>query len=127
MADAEVKDMKTIIFFSTERDKHLKSIGVFAEAARADERCAHKIFMRPLMMNVFQFIRGVRTDNDADIIGCHEIIFCPDGPTRERLSRIKNIVHEKDCMFIVGDSDVKKKRVNELIEWLLEETEEIKL
>ena len=131
MADAEVKQMSTIIFFSTSMEDHLKSIETLTDAFRADERCAHKVCFRPIMNNVFQFIGGVLNKETGLMtpMGCHEIIYIP--VTHEeniaRLERIKNVVLNINCMCFVGDNDKKKLKVKKIIDWFLEETEEIQL
>lgn len=126
MADAELKDMKTIIFFSTSPDDHLKSIKVLVEALRADGRCDHKICFRPITTNFYQLIRGV-VDEEGHMqpIGCHEILYLPSVRTEEisRLERTKNVVLKKNSMCYVN----KEEKIKKLINWLLEEREDIKL
>lgn len=121
---AEHKTMKTIIFFSNRAEDQLKAIEELATAIQLTEKCHHKIFMRPLMMNVFQFVRGTE---DKDLIGAHEIIFCPHNFSYERLTATKDVVMDRNCMCFVGENDLKKKKVKKIIDWLLEETEEIML
>ena len=131
MSDGEQKDVKTIIFFSSSKNDHLKSIETLADAFRADERCAHKVCFRPIMQNVYQFIGGVRDDEkDAMFpIGCHEILYLP--ATRradiERLKRTKNVIYDINCMCFVGEDEKSKTKLKSLIDWFLEETEEIEL
>lgn len=130
MEAAVHKDMSTIIFFSTSLDDHVTSIGTLVDALRADGRCEHKICFRPITLNLFQFIRGVVQDNGRMIpVGCHEILYIP--VTREeeieRLKRTKNVVLEINCMCFVGENDKKKLKVKKIIDWLLEEREEIRL
>ena len=130
MADAEHKPMSTIIFFSTSQNDHVRSIETLVDALRADGRCEHKICFRPITLNLFQFIRGELDDsNYMQPIGCHEILYLP--VTREeeieRLKRTKNVVLEINCMCFVGENDKKKLKVKKIIDWLLEETEEIRL
>ena len=124
LAMARHSEMKTIIFFSTSMEDQLKAIETFALAIQTEEKCHHKIFMRPLFMNVFQFVRGTE---DKDLIGAHEIIFCPIGASHDRLLDIKNIHMDRNCMCFVGENDLKKKKVKKIIDWLLEETEELKI
>ena len=131
MADAEHKKVSTIIFFSTTMDDHLKSIETLADGFRADERCAHKICFRPIMTNVYQFIAGVKAkDGTMDPIGCHEILYM-SAPFHEaniaRLQNTKNVVLDTNCMCFVGENDKKKRKLKKIIDWILEETEEIKL
>lgn len=130
MADGEVKQMSTIIFFSTSSDDHVTSIGTLVDALKADGRCEHKICFRPITLNFYQIIRGV-LDDDGHMqpIGCHEILYLPSNRTEEieRLERTKNVVLKINGMCFVGDNDKKKRKVKKLINWLLEETEEIQL
>ena len=131
MADAEVKPVSTIIFFSITMDDHLKSIETLADGFRADERCAHKICFRPIMTNVYQFIAGVKAkDGTMDPIGCHEILYM-SAPFHEaniaRLKNTKNVILDINCMCFVGENDKKKRKLKKIIDWILEETEEIKL
>ena len=126
MEAAVHKDMSTIIFFSTSSDDHLKSIEVLVEALRADGRCEHKICFRPITQNFYQLIRGVVQDNGTMIpVGCHEILYLPSNRKEEieRLERTKNVVLKKNSMCFVN----KEEKIKELIDWLLEETEEIRL
>lgn len=126
METAIHKDMSTIIFFSTSSDDHVKSIETLVDALRADERCEHKICLRPVTANFFQIIRGVVQDNGSMIpVGCHEILYLPSTRTGEieRLERTKNVVLKKNSMCFVNKEDKTKK----LVDWLLEETEEIEL
>ena len=131
MADAEVKPMSTIIFFSTSCQDHVKSIETLVDAMRADERCVHKVCFRPIMTNVFQLIGGVLDKKSGMMtpMGAHEIIYIP--VTQEeniaRLENIKNVVLNINCMCFVGDNDKKKLKVKKIIDWFLEETEEIEL
>ena len=130
MEAAVHKDMSTIIFFSDSSDDHVKSVETLVDALKADGRCDHKICFRPITMNFFQFIRGVKDDEKGMFpIGCHEILYLPINREEEigRLERTKNVVLKINSMCIVGDSDKKKRKVKKLIDWLLEETEEIEL
>ena len=131
MADAEHKPMSTIIFFSTSMEDHLKSIETLTEGFRADERCAHKVCFRPIMQNVFQFIGGALNEETGQMVpmGCHEIIYIPvtHEENIQRLEATKNVVLNINCMCFVGDNDKKKKKLEKIINWFLEETEEIKL
>lgn len=132
MADAEVKDMKTIIFFSSSPDDHVKSIETLVDGFRADGRCEHKVCFRPIMTNVFQFIGGVRDEEKEAMlpIGCHEILYM-SVPFHEaniaRLQNTKNIVLDINCMCFVGENDKKKLKLKKIIDWFLEETEDIQL
>lgn len=130
MADAEVKDMKTIIFFSNTSDNHLRAAETLVEAIKADERCNHVLYFRPLMQNVYQVIRGAKAeDGEITLIGCHEIIFVPGHRTElmDRIESTKNVILKINSMCFVGDNDKKKRKVKKVIDWLLEETEEIEL
>lgn len=130
MADAKLKPMSTIIFFSTSPDDHIKSVNTLVEAIMADERCNHKMCFRPISVNFYQFIRGVVQDNGAMIpVGCHEILYLPSVRTEEiaRLERTKNVVLKINSMCFVGDNNKKKDKVKKIIDWLLEETEDIRL
>lgn len=126
MADAEVKQMSTIIFFSTSSDDHVKSVETLVEALKADGRCEHKICFRPITLNFYQLIRGVVQDNGSMIpVGCHEILYLPSNRTEEieRLERTKNVVLKKNSMCYVNKED----KIKKIIDWLLEETEEIEI
>lgn len=132
MADAEVKPMSTIIFFSTSCQDHVNSIETLVDAMRADERCAHKVCFRPIMTNVFQLIGGVLDKKSGMMtpMGAHEILYM-SAPFHEanieRIKNTKNVVLDINCMCFVGDNDKKKKKVKKIIDWFLEETEEIEL
>lgn len=130
MADAEHKQMSTIIFFSTSSDDHIKSVETLVDGLNADERCKHKICFRPITMNFFQFIRGEKDEEDhMQPIGCHEILYLPVNRQEEinRLKRTKNVVLEINGMCFVGDNDKKKLKLKKIIDWLLEEREDIRL
>lgn len=127
MSDGKHKDMSTIIFISTSAEDQMRSCETLNNACIADERCKHKIFFRPIMQNVFQWISGARDKEDGDILlGCHEILYLPAHREAEiaRLEETKNVVLKKNSMCFVGKDDTKVKK---LVDWLLEETEEIKL
>ena len=132
MADAEQKEVKTIIFFSSSPDDHVKSIDTLVEGFRADGRCEHKVCFRPIMTNVFQFIGGVKDEETGAMcpIGCHEILYM-SVPFHEaniaRLRNTKNVVLDINCMCFVGENDKKKYKLKKIIDWFLEETEEIQL
>ena len=126
MEAAVHKPMSTIIFFSTSSEDHVKSIETLVEALRADGRCEHKICFRPLTVNFYQILRGVVQDNGTMIpVGCHEILYLPVNRKEEieRLERTKNVVLKKNGMCFVN----KEEKTKKLIDWLLEETEEINL
>ena len=128
MPDGEQKQMKTILFLSSSAEDHLKSIETLTEGLRADGRCEHKICFRPIMANVFQFICGVKDEKKGmQPIGCHEILYLPINKSMEiaRLEVTKNVVLKKNSMCFVGKG--KKKKLEKVIDWLLEETEDIKL
>lgn len=126
METAVHKPMSTIIFFSTSSEDHVKSIEALVEALRADGRCDHKICFRPLTVNFYQILRG-ELDDDGNMqpIGCHEILYLPSNRKEEieRLERTKNVVLKKNSMCYVN----KEEKTKALINWLLEETEEINL
>ena len=126
MESAVHKPMSTIIFFSTSSEDHVKSVEALVEALRADGRCEHKICFRPVTVNFFQIIRGVVQDNGVMIpVGCHEVLYLPSNRKAdiERLERTKNVVLKKNSMCYVN----KEEKIKKLIDWILEETEEIKL
>jgi len=130
--DGEQKEMKTIIFITTSPEDQVKSCETLNNACIADERCKHKIFFRPIMQNMFQWISGHRLDKDAGgnvVLGNHEILYIPAHRELEitRLEQTKNVVLKINCMCFVGDNDQKKLKVKKIIDWLLEETEEIRL
>ena len=130
MADAEHKEMSTIIFFSTSSDDHVKSIETLIEALKADGRCEHKICFRPITLNFYQIIRGEKDDKgNMQPIGCHEILYLPVNREEEiaRLERTKNVILKINSMCFVGDNDKKKLKVKKIIDWLLEEREGIEL
>ena len=130
MAEAEVKPMSTIIFFSTSPDDHIRSVSTLVEAIIADERCNHKMCFRPITVNFYQFIRGtLDEEGHMQPIGCHEVLYLPSVRTEEiaRLERTKNVVLKINSMCLVGDNNKKKDKVKKIIDWLLEETEDIKL
>lgn len=131
MADGEVKEMKTIIFFSSSYDDHLKSVETLVDGLNADERCQHKICFRPITVNMFQFLRGEKDTETESMfpIGCHEILYLPVNREADiaRLEATKNVVLKINCMCFVGDNDKKKLKLKKIIDWLLEETEEIEL
>lgn len=130
MADNEEKQMSTIIFVSKSADDQTKSIEALVNALKADGRCEHKICFRPITTNFFQFIRGVKDDDKGMFpIGCHEILYLPINRKEEieRLERNKNVIIKINSMCFVGDSDKKKKKLKNVIDWLLEEKEDIKL
>ena len=126
MADAEHKEMKTFIFFSTGSKEHIKSSECLVNAIKDDERCAHKLYFRPIMANVYQVIRAAKDEKDIlQIVGCHELLFVPANrhDLIDRLENTKNVVQKINCMCIVNDDE----RTKKLIDWLLEEVEEIEL
>lgn len=129
MADAVYKETKTIIFYTASANDNERSLTFLNDACRADERCEHRIFFKPLMTNVFMWFGGHYVKEDAQdkvAAGYHEIIYVPE-PNKElieRLERTKNVVLKKNCMCFVGKDETKVKK---LINWLLEETEEIEL
>lgn len=130
MADAKVKPMSTVIFISTSPDDHIRSVNTLVEAIMADERCNHKMCFRPITVNFYQFIRGeLDKEGHMQPIGCHEILYLPSVRTEEiaRLERTKNVVLKINSMCFVGDNDKKKLKVKKIIDWLLEETEDIRL
>lgn len=126
METATHKPMSTIIFFSTSAEDHVKSVETLVEALKADGRCDHNICFRPVALNIFQFIRGVKDDEKGMLpIGCHEILYLPSTREQEmaRLEDVKNVVLKRNSMCYVGNEE----RTKKLIDWLLEETEEIEL
>ena len=123
------KEMKTIIFFSTSPEDHLKSLETLNNSLLADKRCKHRIFFRPIMNNFYQWIGGHKTKDGTTILGYHEILYLPvtDEEIIQRLENTKNVIININCMCFVGNNDKKKRKVKQIIDWLLEETEEIEL
>ena len=132
MADGEHKQVSTIIFFSTSVDDHIASMEALVNGFKADGRCDHKVCFRPIMTNVYQFIGGVLNEETGTMtpMGCHEILYM-SAPFHEanitRLKNTKNVVLDINCMCFVGENDKKKKKLEKIINWFLEETEDIQL
>lgn len=117
--------MKTIIFTGSNPENHYKAIGFLCEAIKDRKDADHKIFVRSVMPHVHLMSMGCEaTDGEKHFIGEHEIIFIPSTMDEEieRLKRTKEVVMCKNGMSFVGE-DVTK--VNQIIDWLLEKTEDI--
>ena len=130
MEAATHKDMSTVIFFSTSAEDQMKSIETLVNGIKADGRCDHKVCFRPVTVNMFQFIGGVKNkDGSMEPIGCHEILYLPSTRIADiaRLERTKNVVLRINSMCFVGDNDKKQRKLKKVIDGLLEETEGIRL
>ena len=126
----ESKDVKTIIFQASSSDDMIASIKTLSEAIKLREDTAHKLFFVPLMLNMYLLSMGcVDTDGKKHIIGNHEIIFLPTvrEDTIARIEATKNVLYKKSCMCFVGESDKNQKKLNDIIDWVLEMKEDIDL
>lgn len=122
-------ELKTIIFFGRTPEELYKSIAYICECIKERKDAAHKLYISPLMNHIYLLSMGcVDTDGVKHIIGNHEIIFMPDKQEEmDRLKQNKKVIFSKNCMCFVGDSEKKLQKTQDIIDWVLEIKEEIKL
>lgn len=128
MEKVEGDVVKTIIFTATDPEALYKSIGLLCETIKIRSDTEHKLFVSPLMNHTYLVSMGcVDTDGERHFIGNHEAIFIPANRVGEimRLEQTKNVYAKTNCMMFVGETEEKQKRVNDLIDWLLEIKEDI--
>lgn len=99
--------MESIVFTVSNKEDGLASINYICEAIKGREDANHKLFFSRRLMGMYTIF------NAED----REIIFCPIGIV-DKLEG-KNIVDLKPCMWYVGESDLKKGRLNAIIDWVL--------
>lgn len=120
--------IKTIIFFGDNPEALYKSLALLFKCIRERTDAAHKLFVSPLARHFYVVTKGEIVDDKKTLNGNHEIIFMPnDDKLAQRLIQTKKVLYYRNCMGFVGDSEKKQKKVQDLIDWLLEIKEEIKL
>jgi len=116
--------VKTILFYVTDQNDGLKAIKYLIDDIKADPEADHKLFFKFLMQGAYYISMGtVDNEGKRHMIGDHEVIFMP--ATRLGSLENKNIIFQKNCMFIAGDSEKTVEFRKLLIDWLLEKKEEL--
>ena len=120
--------VKTIIFFGDNPEALYKSLALLCNCIKERTDAAHKLFVAPMASHIYVVSKGEINDDKKTLNGNHEIIFMPnDDKLSQRLIQTKKVLYYRNCMGFVGDSEKKQKKVQEIIDWLLEIKEEIKL
>ena len=131
MADAEHKEMKTILFYIVDKNDGLKAIQALTNDIKADKDADHKLYFKFLMADTYYICMGCEDeDKKKHFIGTNEVIFMPSsrlGKLETSFNQNKSIIFQKNCMLIVGDGKKPTEYRKLLIDWLLERKKEIKL
>lgn len=123
-----MEQLKTIIFYGDGPEALYKSIALLCNCIKERTDADHKLFISPMAQHIYVMARGEVEDNKKNFTGNHEIIFMPnDNKIAQRLIQTKKILYYRNCMSFVGDSEKKQKKIQDLIDWLLEIKEDIKL
>lgn len=104
--------METIVFLIDNKEKGLAAITYFCNAVKDREDANHQLSFSQRFMGMYAIFNSLNPDEIN-----REIIFCP--VNRVDQLKGKNIVDTKNCMWFVGESETKSKRINGLIDWLL--------
>lgn len=125
----DTDELKTIIFWANSPEDIVKSIAFLSEVIKEREDTHHKLFFSPLMLNTYKLGMGeIGDDGKPHFTGNNEVIFMPKvDETIQRMIELKHVRYSKNCMSFVGESEAKMKKTNDIIDWLLEKVEEIKL
>lgn len=103
--------METVLLIANKKDQALFCVGALCEDIKNNEEANHKLKFASRMFSSYL----ITNETDREI----EIFPAAREEDLERLQRNKNIVLLKNCMWCVGDSDLKKSRRDILITWLL--------
>ena len=106
--------METIIFTITKKEDGLAAITSFTNAVKNCEAANHKFGFSQRMMGTYVIFNAMNVDEATK-----EIIFCPINRI-ELIGKGKNIVDTRNCMWFVGDSDLKMARLSGTISWMLD-------
>ena len=103
--------MESIVFTITDKENGLAALNYICEAIKGREDADHKLFFSRRLMGMYIVFNGKADDADR------EVIFCPSG----RLDQLKgkNVIDTRNCMWFVGESDIKRARLQGTIDWLL--------
>lgn len=123
--------VKTILLYVTDREEGLKSIQYLIDDIKANKDAEHSLYFKYLFGDAYYISMGT-TDKDGKkyFIGNHELIFIPQtklGTLGESFRENKNIIFQKNCMIIAGNTEKPTALRELIINWLLEKTEDLKL
>lgn len=120
--------IKTIIFFGDNPEALYKSLALLCNCIKERTDAAHKLFVAPMASHIYVIMKREPIDEINTRLGSHELIFMPnDDKILQRLIQTKSVLYYRNCMGFVGDSEKKQQKVQEIIDWMLEMKEEIKL
>ena len=123
-----MEHVKTIIFFGDSPEALYKSLALLCNCIKERTDADHKLFVAPMSSHIYVVTKGEDEDGKKNLNGNHELIFMPnDDKLLQRLIQTKSVLYYRNCMSFVGDSEKKQQKVQELIDWLLEMKEGIKL
>ena len=103
----------SMIFTITNREDGLAALTYICEAIKAREDANHALYFSRRLMGMYCIFNSNNADETT-----REIIFCPVGSMYKIVK--KNIVDCRNCMWFVGDTDIKKARLQGVIDWILD-------
>lgn len=119
--------MKTIIFYTKDRDEAIRSVEFLTKDIQSREDASHQLYFRFLMAGAYSVARGTTDEKgNKELTGEHEIIFIPFNRQRdiERLKELKEVIWYKNAMIIAGNGEKPTELRRLLINWLLNDKEE---
>ena len=120
--------VKTIIFFGDNPEALYKSLALLCNCIKERTDTDHKLFVSPMSSHIYVIMKREPIDEINTRLGSHELIFMPnDDKIVQRLIQTKSVLYYRNCMSFVGDSEKKQQKVQEIIDWMLEMKEDIKL
>ena len=125
------EQVKTILLYVTDKEEGVKAIKYLVDDIQKNEDANHKLFFKFLFNGAYYISMGTTDKEGArHFIGNHEVIFMPQARLNSLIDSFadnKNIIAQKNCMIIAGDSEKTVKLRSDIIDWLLEKSEDISL
>lgn len=123
--------METIILYCKTQEEALHAVNdICADIKALPDDDQHKLFMNRRIFGMYSIFPGTKLEDSAIGVegkvekvqpGDRELIFFPADKEEafEKLKAGKNLVMVKNCNYIIGEADSRKKRRANIIDWLL--------
>lgn len=122
--------MKTILLLANRKEDALGCAQMLCEDIKANQIYDHKLYFSRMMMGAFKIGLGEPGDDGKlTFKSDKEIVLFPAARIEdlERLKTNKTIIFCKNCMSVTGDSRIKKKRRQAMLDWVSGESEELSI
>ena len=123
--------METILLYCQTQEEALHAVNDICMDIKAlPEDNQHQLFMNRRIFGMYSIFPGTKLEDSAIGVdgkaekvqpGDRELIFFPaeKEDAFEKLKAGKNLIMVKNCNYIIGEADSRKKRRANIIDWLL--------